>query len=103
VLDVRLHELPAPTRALLRSMLTSPQAAQVMSTYLQERAATLAATMDDEQAATRAALVVSSIMGVTIARHFLDLPGLSDASGSDVAELVERWLDPGPHRPTGEG
>lgn len=103
VLDVRLHELPAPTRALLRSMLTSPQAAEVMSTYLQERAATLAATMDDEQAATRAALVVSSIMGVTIARHFLDLPGLSDASGSDVAELVERWLDPGPHRPTGEG
>lgn len=92
VLDARLRELPPHTKALLRSMLTSPEAAQVMSDYLRERADTLAAAMDDEHATTRAALVVAGIMGVTIARHFLDLPGLADADEGVVGELVEAWL-----------
>lgn len=94
VLDVRLRELPASTRALMRSMLTSPEAADVMSTYLRERAANLASAMTDEHAETRAALMVSSIMGVTIARHFLDLPTLADADEAELAHLVERWLAP---------
>lgn len=50
VLDIRLRELPDSTKALMRSMLTSPEAAEVMSTYLRERAATLAETWTDEHA-----------------------------------------------------
>lgn len=92
VLDVRLRELPASTRALMRSMLTSPEAADAMSTYLRERADRLAEAMPDEHAELRAALLVSSIMGITIARHFLDLPALEDADGDVVASLVEGWV-----------
>lgn len=99
VLDVRLRELPASTRALMRSMLTSPEAADAMSTYLRERADRLAEAMPDEHAELRAALLVSSIMGITIARHFLDLPALEDADGDVVAALVEGWVTP--DRPTG--
>ncbi len=88
---MRLRELPPPTRALMRSMLTSPEAAEVMSGYLRERAETLAQAMTDEHAELRAALVVSSIMGVTIARHFLDLPALEHADRDDVAAIVDTW------------
>lgn len=96
VLDVRLRELPASTKALMRSMLTSAEAAEAMSVYLRERAARLAEAMPDDHAELRAALVVSSIMGITIARHFLDLPALEDADGDDVAALVDSWTSTAP-------
>ena len=96
VLDARLRDLPPHTRALLRSMLTSPEAGAVMRDYLHGRAPVLAAAMDDDHAETRAALVVAGIMGVTLARHFLDLPGLADADEQVVGELVEAWVAPRP-------
>src|ERR1700710_934575 len=62
VLELRLTELPPATRALMRSMLTSPEAAAVMRDYLQERTTNLAKTMNGDDKETRAALVVSSIL-----------------------------------------
>src|ERR1700709_2367419 len=50
VLKNRLHDLPPATRALMRSMLTSPEAAAIMREYLQERAVNLAGTMSGEDA-----------------------------------------------------
>ena len=94
VLSARLRELPPATRALMRSMLTSPEAAAVMSTYLQERVANLARTMSGDDVELRATLIVSSILGVTVARHFLDLGGLADVDDEQVASVVERWLMP---------
>jgi len=88
VLDVRLRELSPATRALLRSLLTSPEAAQAMSAHLQDRAARLTAAAPGEDAALRAAVLVSSILGVTIAHHFLDLPALSAADPDDVAQAL---------------
>ena len=94
VLDVRLRELPAHTRALLRSMLTSPEAAAVMRDYLQERVDVLArAGGDDEDARTRAAVLVSSILGMTIARHFLGLADLEHVDADVIARVVEPWFD----------
>ncbi|WP_314148945.1 TetR family transcriptional regulator [uncultured Leifsonia sp.] len=94
VLDVRLRELPAHTRALLRSMLTSPEAAAVMRDYLQERVDVLArAGGGDEDARTRAAVLVSSILGMTIARHFLGLADLERLDADVIARVVEPWFD----------
>lgn len=91
VLDARLQDLPASTRALIRSMLTSPEAAAVMRDYLQERVDVLAGTSTRDDAELRAAIVVSSILGLTIARHFVGLEVL-DRRGADVPDLVEPWL-----------
>lgn len=88
VLDLRLRGLPPETRALMRSMLTSPDAAAVMRDYLQERAGVLAATSSRDDADVRAQLVVASILGITIARHFLELPGLEELSGEVAAEIL---------------
>ena len=89
VLDVRLRELPSATRALMRSMLTSPDASAVMRDYLQGRADVLAAASDRDDAHLRAELIVSSILGITIARHFLDLPALDGVDGEEVARILE--------------
>lgn len=92
VLGIRLRELPPATRALMRSMLTSPEAAAVMREYLEERVANLARTSDEPDAALRATLLVSSILGMTIARHFLELDTLTEADHQRLIEIAEPWF-----------
>jgi AcrR family transcriptional regulator len=74
VLDVRLAALPPETRALVRSMLTAPEAAE---------------------ADLRAALIVSSILGLTIARHFLELDAFASASDADIGRVARPWVTTG--------
>lgn len=93
VLDARLRELPASTRALMRSMLTSPEAATVMRDYLLGRAEVLAATSSRNDAHLRAELIVASILGVTIARHFLQFPALATVAGDEAAEILAPMYD----------
>ncbi|MFY2791121.1 hypothetical protein [Rhodococcus sp. MALMAid1271] len=65
-----------------------------MRTYLHERTTNLARAMAGEDAELRAALTVASIMGITIARHFLDLEPLMDVDASRMAALTDEWLGP---------
>jgi AcrR family transcriptional regulator len=92
VLDVRLSELPPETRALVRSMLTAPEATRSLKAFLDERVANLAQAMDGTDAQLRAALTVSSILGLTIARHFLKLDALADISEEQIDATVGPWL-----------
>jgi AcrR family transcriptional regulator len=78
VLDVRLTGLPPETRA--------------MQDFLNERVTNLARAMDDPDAELRAALTVSSILGLTVARHFLQLDGLTEISAEQVETVVRPWL-----------
>ncbi|OLR94388.1 TetR/AcrR family transcriptional regulator [Actinokineospora bangkokensis] len=94
VLDARMRDLPPATRALMRSMLTSPEATSVMRDYLQERASVLAGAMPDDDGELRAAVIVSSILGLTIARHFLDLAPLTTADPARTAAVFDAWLAP---------
>ena len=95
VLDVRLAALPPETKALVRSMLTAPEAAASMSAFLNERVANLSRAMGGEDADLRAALTVSSILGLTIARHFLKLDAFSGASDADIARVARPWVTTG--------
>jgi AcrR family transcriptional regulator len=95
VLDVRLAALPPETRALVRSMLTAPEAAGAMSAFLNERVANLSRAMGGEDADLRAALIVSSILGLTIARHFLKLDAFTSASDADIARVARPWVTTG--------
>ncbi|GLY80822.1 TetR/AcrR family transcriptional regulator [Actinoallomurus iriomotensis] len=92
VLDVRLGELPPETRALVRSMLTAPEATEAMRDFLNERVANLARAGGGDDADLRAALTVSSILGLTIARHFLRLDALAEISGPQIETTVRPWL-----------
>jgi AcrR family transcriptional regulator len=95
VLDVRLAELPPETKALVRSMLTAPEAAAAMSAFLNERAANLSRAMGGDDADLRAALIVSSILGLTIARHFLELDAFTDAADADIVRVARPWVTSG--------
>jgi AcrR family transcriptional regulator len=95
VLDVRLAALPPETKALVRSMLTAPEAAESMSTFLNERVANLSRAMGGDDADLRAALIVSSILGLTIARHFLQLDAFAGASEADIARVARPWVTTG--------
>jgi AcrR family transcriptional regulator len=92
VLDVRLSDLPPETRALVRSMLTAPEATEAMRDFLNERVANLAGAMDGADAELRAALAVSGILGLTIARHFLALDALTDVSREQIETVLRPWL-----------
>jgi AcrR family transcriptional regulator len=95
VLDVRLAALPPETRALVRSMLTAPEAADAMRAFLNERVANLSHALGGDDADLRAALIVSSILGLTIARHFLGLDALTGASDADIARVARPWVTTG--------
>ena len=101
VLDVRLAALPPETKALVRSMLTAPEAADQMSAFLNERVANLSRAMDGDDADLRAALIVSSILGLTIARHFLKLDAFTGASDADIARVARPWVTTGVDPATG--
>lgn len=93
VLDVRLSEPPPETRALVRSMLTAPEATRAMRDFLNERVANLARASDRDDAELRAALTVSSILGLTVARHFLKLDALAtEISAEQIETIVRPWL-----------
>jgi AcrR family transcriptional regulator len=95
VLDVRLAALPPETKALVRSMLTASEATASMSEFLNERVANLSRAMGGDDADLRAALIVSSILGLTIARHFLKLDALTSASDADIARVARPWVTTG--------
>ena len=92
VVDVRLRALPPETRALVRSMLTAPQATAAMKAFLDERVANLARAMSGDDAELQAALAVSSILGLTIARHFLELDALAELSEEQLAATIRPWF-----------
>jgi AcrR family transcriptional regulator len=92
VLDMRLTDLPPETRALVRSMLTVPEAEASMRAFLEERIGNLAGSLEGDDAELRAALVVSSILGLTIARHFLKLPTFARVSRESLLQAANTWV-----------
>lgn len=88
VLGVRARALPPEMRALVRSMLTAPEASAAMKAHLDERIVNLAASIGGEDAELRAAIAVSSILGLTVARHFLGLRSISDACDDDLVRVA---------------
>ena len=92
VLEVRLGELPPETRALVRSMLTAPEATAAMRSFLGERVDNLARAIDAGDGELRATLIVSSILGLTITRHFLELDALAEITEEQLERTVRPWL-----------
>jgi AcrR family transcriptional regulator len=98
VLGVRLADLPPETRALVRSMLTVPEAEAQMRAFLEERIQNLAGSLGGDDAELRATLAVSSILGLTIARHFLRLPAFDRVSAEEMLRAAHEWITTGTAR-----
>ncbi|MHA3701286.1 TetR/AcrR family transcriptional regulator [Jatrophihabitans sp. YIM 134969] len=92
VVDKRLAGLPPEMTALVRSMLTVPEATASMREYLDDRVTNLARGLGGEDAELRAALTVSSLLGLTLARHFLHLQAFEDASDDDLTRVARAWI-----------
>jgi AcrR family transcriptional regulator len=92
VLDLRLGELPPETRALVRSMLTVPEAEESMREFLDERVENLASSFEGDDAELRALLAVSSILGLTIAQHFLKLSAFAAVPREALVEAAHAWV-----------
>ncbi|WP_393055278.1 TetR/AcrR family transcriptional regulator [Streptomyces sp. LN549] len=96
-LGVKLGGLPDGTLAMLRSMLTDPAAADHARQALDRQIAgigdALSADGDNSEADLRAALIVTTMVGVTIGHQLLGLAPLRDAPADRVAALLRPALD----------
>jgi len=93
VLANRLRELPPETTALVRSMLTVPEAADTMRSYLDERVDNLTRSLQGDDAHLRALITVSGILGLTITQHFLKLRAFDGASHEGLLRATRGWTE----------
>ena len=83
---------PVQSLAVLRSMLTYPEAARAASEESVAYRARLAATIPGPGAELRAAMVTAMVLGVIVSRHMLKLEELAEATPEQVIELLRPCL-----------
>ena len=91
-LSEMLADEPVQSLALLRSMLTHPEAAQTWREASDRYDAEISRSISAADADIRAALVSAVWLGVIVSRHLLNSPGLSDASPQHVIDLLRPCL-----------
>ena len=83
---------PVQSLALLRSMLTHPEAARAMREGAARYQAQISRPIAADDAELRAALVSAVMLGVIVSRHLLKTEALSDASPEHVIDLLRPCL-----------
>jgi AcrR family transcriptional regulator len=91
-LAAKLTQEPAATLAMLRSMLTHPDAADEVRGAANRHEHQLAAAIPAEDAAARAGVIGAITLGTLIARHLLQLNGLTAASPAQITALLRPCL-----------
>jgi hypothetical protein len=79
----------------MSGMLTSPEAAASVNKFLDERIASLARAIGGRDAEIQAALAVSSILGLTLAKHFLELDAFTHFPDEEIATAARSWVTDG--------
>ncbi|MET9353721.1 TetR family transcriptional regulator [Streptomyces sp. NPDC006617] len=92
-LGLKLGGLPEGTLAMMRSMLTDPAAADHARAALGRQIDGIRAALpEDADPELRAALVVSTLLGVSVGHQLLGLSPLRDASADRIAALLRPAL-----------
>ncbi|WP_371785256.1 TetR/AcrR family transcriptional regulator [Streptosporangium subroseum] len=91
-LGVKLSGLPPTSLAMMRSMLTHPEAATSAQAMLGTQIDRIGSTLAGDDARLRAALVTSIMLGVTIGHQLLDLEPLRDAPQEEIDRLMRPCL-----------
>ncbi|MFC4117397.1 TetR/AcrR family transcriptional regulator [Nonomuraea zeae] len=91
-LNLKMGGLPQSTLAMMRSMLTHPEAAESARRTLGRQIDRLAESIPGEDARLRAALIVTIMVGVTIGHQLLELDELREVSQDDIARVLRPGL-----------
>ncbi|MEV0622488.1 TetR family transcriptional regulator [Nonomuraea sp. NPDC050404] len=91
-LTVKMGELPQSSLAMMRSMLTHPEAAASAREVLGKQIDLLAETLPDEDARLRAALMTLVMLGVTVGHQLLELDELRGVPQEELARLLRPSL-----------
>jgi AcrR family transcriptional regulator len=91
-LAAKLTEEPSATLAMLRSMLTHPEAAQEVRVAANRQERQLAAAIAAADAEARAGIIGAITLGTLIARHLLQLNGLAAATPAQITSLLRPCL-----------
>ena len=84
----RLESEPAASLALLRSMLTNPEAASAASAGIARYEAQIAQAIPAGDADLRAAIISAITLGITVSRHLIRSDELATADPAHVIELL---------------
>lgn len=87
-LHAKLSEEPTATLAMLRSMLTHPEATEGVREMLIRQQRTLSDALPADDAVPRAGLTSAIILGVMVSRYLLKLEGIRDASPEEITALL---------------
>lgn len=88
----RLAEEPVASLTVLRSMLTTPEAAEAIGSAGQRYQANLAQAIPADDAGLRAAIINAVLLGITVSRHLLKYDELADAEPARIIELLRPGL-----------
>jgi AcrR family transcriptional regulator len=88
----RLVNEPAASLALLRSMLTSPEAASAASAAIARYQAQIAQAIPADDAGLRAAIISAITLGVMVSRHLIKSDGLAAADPAQVISLLRHSM-----------
>jgi AcrR family transcriptional regulator len=84
----RLVNEPTASLALLRSMLTNPEAASAASAAIDRYQAQIAQAIPADDAGLRAAIISAITIGVVVSRHLIKSDDLADADPEHVISLL---------------
>jgi AcrR family transcriptional regulator len=84
----RLANEPTASLAVLRSMLTNPEAASVISDGMARYQAQIAEAIPAADASLRAALISALVLGVTVSRHLIRSDELAAADPAQIISLL---------------
>jgi AcrR family transcriptional regulator len=88
----RLESEPAASLALLRSMLTNPEAASAASAGIARHQAQIAQAIPAGDADLRAAVITAITLGITVSRHLIKSGELATADPAQVIALLRPCL-----------
>ena len=88
----RLANEPVASLTILRSMLTNPEAATIISEGMARYQAQIAQAIPAGDAGLRAALISAVILGVTVSRHLIKSDELASADPAQVISLLRPCL-----------
>ena len=100
----RLANEPVASLALLRSMLTNPEAASAAGAGIARYEAQIARAIPADDADLRAAVISAITLGITVSRHLIKSDELASADPAQVIELLRPCMlslaaRPGHHAP----
>jgi AcrR family transcriptional regulator len=87
-LGMKISGMPETSLAMLRSMLTHPEAAELARAEIDDQIRSLARTIHADDADVRAALLLATTIGVTVARELLDISELRNATPATIAAIL---------------